>query len=92
MDDASGRFVLVVLRADQVRVHHKRTKHGYKFRVSGNPPEVGVCAFHPNPAAPVDPRDYSDEAKTAAQWFVAKSCQSYTRFLEARPSSGWQFV
>ena len=51
MNDASGRFVLVVLRADQVRVHHKRTKHEYKFRVSGDPPEVGVCAFYPNPAA-----------------------------------------
>ena len=26
MDDVSGKFVLVVLRGDHVRVHHKRTK------------------------------------------------------------------
>jgi hypothetical protein len=25
-----------MMRADQVRVHHKRTKHEYVFRVAGN--------------------------------------------------------
>ena len=34
MDDASGKFALVMLRAKQVRVHHKRTKHEYVFRIS----------------------------------------------------------
>jgi hypothetical protein len=27
MDDASGKFALVMLRAERVRVQHKRTKH-----------------------------------------------------------------
>ena len=63
MDDASGKFVLVMLRADQVRVHHKKTKHEYKFHVSGDPPEVGMCALHPNPAAPIDPRNYREDAR-----------------------------
>ena len=44
MDDASGKFVLVMLRVDQVRVHHKKTKHEYKFHVFGDPPEVGRVA------------------------------------------------
>ena len=34
MEDASGKFALVMLRAKQVRVHHKRTKHEYVFRIS----------------------------------------------------------
>ena len=40
MDDTSGKFALVVLRAKQVRVHHKRTKHEYVFRISDNRIEV----------------------------------------------------
>jgi hypothetical protein len=89
MDDASGKFVLVVLRADQVRVHHKKTKHEYKFRVFGDPPEIGMCAFHPNPAALLDPRSYREEAKTAAEWFVANGSASHTPVSGARPNSGW---
>jgi len=89
MDDVSGKFALVVLRADQVRVHHKKTKHEYRFRVSGDPPEIGSCAFHPNPAAALDPRDYSEEAKVAATWFVANGGASGTPPPGDRPSSGW---
>jgi hypothetical protein len=89
MDDASGKFVLVMLRADQVRVHHKKTKHEYKFRVSGDPPAVAMCTFHPNPAAPLDPTNYRDEAKTAAEWFVANASASHTPVSRARPNSGW---
>ncbi|PYK12167.1 MAG: hypothetical protein DME65_04880 [Verrucomicrobia bacterium] len=89
MDDASGKFVLVMLRADQVRVHHKKTKHEYKFHVSGDPPEVGMCALHPNPAAPIDPRNYREEARAAAQWFVAKRSASHMPVLGVRPSFGW---
>ena len=89
MDDASGKFVLVMLRADQVRVHHKKTKHEYKFHAFGDPPEVGMCALHPNPAAPIDPRNYREEARAAAQWFVAKGGASRTPVSGARPNSGW---
>jgi hypothetical protein len=89
MDDVSGKFVLVVLRTDFVRVHHKKTKHEYKFRVSGDPPEVGACALHANPAAPLDPRDYREEAKTAAEWFVANRNTAHAPALGARPNSGW---
>jgi hypothetical protein len=39
MDDASGKFAL----ADQVRVHHKRTKHEYVFRVAGRHLDVDQC-------------------------------------------------
>jgi hypothetical protein len=89
MDDASGKFALVTLRADQVRVHHKKTKHEYRFRVSGHPPEVGLCTFHPNPAAQVNPADYRDDAKTAAEWFVSKGGASHAPALGTRPTSGW---
>ena len=89
MEDVSGKFVLVVLRVDQVRVHHKKTKHEYKFRVSGDPPEVGVCALHPNLAAELDPTNYGEEAKTAAEWFVANCSTPHKPVLEARPNSGW---
>jgi len=89
MDDASGKFVLVVLRADQVRVHHKKTKHEYRFSVSGNPPEVGTCAFHPNPATPLDPRNYREEAETAAEWFVANAGAPHAPMSGARAKSGW---
>lgn len=71
MDDASGKFALVMLRADQVRVHHKRTKHEYVFRVAGSHLDVGHCILHPNPAALSDPRSCRDEAQLAAEWFVA---------------------
>ena len=89
MDDASGKFVLVMLRVDQVRVHHKKTKHEYRFHVFGEPPEVGMCALHPNPAAPIDPRNYREEALAAAQWFVAKRSASHMPVVGIRPSSGW---
>ena len=90
MEDASSKFVLVVLRVDQVRVHHKKTKHEYRFRVSGDPPEVGMCTLHPNPAAALNPADYRDDAKAAAEWFVANSSRSDTpATLSARSSSGW---
>jgi hypothetical protein len=88
MEDVSGRFVLVVLRRDQVRVHHKKSKHEYRFGVFGDPPEVGPCTFHPNPAASFDPRDYRDDAVTAAKWFVAN--RSAKRDAPATPQrSGW---
>ena len=89
MDDVSGKFVLVVLRGDHVRVHHKRTKHEYRFRVSGDPPEVGVCAFHPNPVAQLDPKAYLEEAKTAAEWFVGNQGAPHAPVSEERPNSGW---
>ena len=93
MDDASGKFALVVLRADQVRVHHKKTKHEYRFLVSGDPPDVGMCTLHPNPAAPLNPADYCDDAKTAAAWFVANGGRSSSRAaVTARPRSGWMNV
>ena len=62
MVEASGKFVLVVLRREHVRVHHKKTKHEYRFSLAGDPPEVGACTFHPNPAGLVDPRDFADDA------------------------------
>ena len=88
MEDVSGKFLLVVLRADQVRVHHKKTKHEYRFQVSGNPPEVGACGFHPNPATSLDPRDYRDDAKAAAEWFIVNRSTSRAPVL-ARANSGW---
>ena len=91
MEDASGKFVLVVLRVDRVRVHHKKTKHEYRFQVSGDPPEIGACAFHPNPAASLDPRGYRDEAKTAAEWFIANRSASPAP-VRARANSGWVSV
>ncbi len=91
MVDASGKFVLVVLRGDQVRVHHKKTKHEYRFSVSGDPPEAGACTLHPNPAASVDPRDCAEEAKTAAEWFLArKHSAAGAPVPEVRPGGhGW---
>ena len=89
MVDVSSKFVLVVLRGDQVRVHHKKTKHEYRFSLAGDPPEVGACTFHPNPAAAVDPRDFADEAKTAAEWFVAKRRAARIPAPEIRTGHGW---
>jgi hypothetical protein len=66
MQDASGKFALVMLRAKQVRVHHKRTKHEYVFRISDDRIEAAECLLHPNHAAPVDPRDFREEAQAAA--------------------------
>ena len=73
MDDTSGKFALVMLRTKQVRVHHKRTKHEYVFRISDDRIEVAECLLHPNHAAPVDPRDFREEAQAAAEWFVEKT-------------------
>jgi hypothetical protein len=92
MVDASGKFVLVVLRGAQVRVHHKKTKHEYRFGLAGDPPEVGACTFHPNPAASVDPREFVDEAKTAAEAFVAKRGATRTPPPQTRPGHGWVSV
>ena len=78
MDDVSGKFALVRLRAEQVRVHHKRTKHEYVFRVAGRHLVVGECMLHPNPAASSDPRTYRDEAGAAAEWFVANRAMART--------------
>jgi hypothetical protein len=89
MDDASGKFALVMLRAKQVRVHHKRTKHEYVFRISGDRIEVGECLLHPNHAALVDPRNYREEAQAAAEWFVANHSGASTNVLDACPRSGW---
>ena len=87
MDDASGKFALVVLRLNQVRVHHKRTKHEYVFRISGDRIEKGECLLHPNHAALIDPRTYSEEALAAAEWFVANRSGGPTPV--AHPRSGW---
>jgi hypothetical protein len=93
MVEASGKFVLVVLRREHVRVHHKKTKHEYRFSLAGDPPEVGACTFHPNPAGLVDPRDFADDAKAAAEWFVAnKRDVSRRRAPEARQGHGWVSV
>jgi hypothetical protein len=89
MDDTSGKFALVVLRAKQVRVHHKRTKHEYVFRISDNRIEVAECLLHPNHAAPVDPRDYREEAQAAAEWFVEKRSRVSANILDDQPRSGW---
>lgn len=78
MDDASGKFALVMLRAERVRVHHKRTKHEYVFRVAGSHLDVGECVLHPNPAALSDPRSYREEAEVAAEWFVANRALART--------------
>ena len=67
----------------------KKTKHEYKFHVFGDPPEVVMCALHPNPAAPIDPRNYRQEARAAAQWFVAKRSASHMPVLGVSRSSGW---
>ena len=92
MVDVSGKFVLVVLRGDQVRVHHKKTKHEYRFSLSGDPPAVGAWTLHPNPAASVDPRELVDEAKTAAETFVAKRGATRALTRETRPGHGWVSV
>lgn len=90
MVDASGKFVLVVLRGDQVRVHHKKTKHEYRFSLAGDPPEVGACTLHPNPVGLVDPRDFADDAKAAAEWFVANKRDVFRRPApETRAGHGW---
>ena len=89
MDDTSGKFALVVLRAKQVRVHHKRTKHEYVFRISDNRIEVAECLLHPNHAAPVDPRDFREEAQAAAEWFVEKRSGVSTNAFDVQPRSGW---
>ena len=78
MDDPSGNFALVMLRAEQVRVHHKRTKHEYVFRIAGRHLDVGECMLHPNPAASSDPRTYRDEAGAAAEWFVVNYAMART--------------
>ena len=89
MDDASGKFALVMLRAKQVRVHHKRMKHEYVFRIFGDRIEVGECLLHPNHAALADPRNYREEAQAAAEWFVANHSGASTNVLDACPRSGW---
>jgi hypothetical protein len=88
MDDASGKFALVMLRANQVRVHHKRTKHEYVFGISVGWLKMGECILHPNPAALTDPRNYREEA-AAAEWFVANQSTAPTTVSDARPRSGW---
>jgi hypothetical protein len=89
MDDASGKFALVMLRADQIRVHHKRTKHEYVFRVSGNHLDAGECILHPNPAAMSDPRSYREEAQVAAEWFVANRGTTVAPVPELGLKHGW---
>jgi hypothetical protein len=89
MEDASGKFALVMLRAKQVRVHHKRTKHEYVFRISDDRIEVAECLLHANHAAPVDPRDFREEAQAAAEWFVEKRSRLSTDVLDVQPRSGW---
>jgi hypothetical protein len=89
MDDASGKFALVMLRAERVRVHHKRTKHEYVFRVAGSHLDVGECVLHPNPAALSDPRSYREEAEAAAEWFVANHQTTSAPVPNATAKHGW---
>ena len=89
MDDQSGKFALVMLRADQVRAHHERTKHEYLFRVAGSHLDVGECILHPNPAALSDPRIYREEAETAAEWFVANRATTRASVPNAGAKHGW---
>ncbi len=89
MDDSSGKFALVMLRADQVRVHHKRTKHEYVFRVAGSHLDVGHCVLHPNAAVLSDPRSYREEAEAAAEWFVANRRTTSTPVPNAPAGHGW---
>jgi hypothetical protein len=89
MDDASGKFALVMMRADQVRVHHKRTKHEYAFRVAGSHLDVGECILHPNPAALSDPRSYREEAEAAAEWFVANRGARPAAVPNGAAKHGW---
>ena len=89
VNDASGKFALVMLQAEQVRVHHKRTKHEYVFRVGGSHPDVGHCILHPNPAALSDPRTYRDEAQLAEEWFVANRATTAAPVPSANTKHGW---
>ncbi len=89
MDDASVKFALVMMRADQVRVHHKRTKHEYVFRVAGSHLDVGNCILHPNAAALSDPRTYREEAEAAAEWFVANRRTASPPGPEPELKHGW---
>jgi hypothetical protein len=89
MDDPSGKFALVMLRAEQVRVHHKRTNHEYVFRVAGSHLDVGKCMLHPNPAALSDPRSYREEAEAAAEWFVANRAMARTSGPTVDIEHGW---
>ena len=92
MDDTSGKFALVMLRTKQVRVHHKRTKHEYVFRISDDRIQVAECLLHPNHAAPVDPRDFREEAQAAAEWFVEKTLRGFPRmsWTTSPGPVGWQ--
>jgi hypothetical protein len=92
MDDASGKFALVMLRAERVRVHHKRTKHEYVFRVADSHLDVGECVLHPNPAALSDPRSYREEAEAAAEWFVANRKTMSAPVPNATAKHGWVAV
>ncbi len=89
MDDASGKFALVMLCTDHVRVHHKRTKHEYVFRVAGTHLDVGHCILHPNPAAMSDPRNYREEAQVAADGFVANRVTTTAPVPSANARHGW---
>ena len=89
MDDTSAKFALVMLRADQVRLHHKRTKHEYVFRVAGSHLVVGHCVLHPNPAGLTDPRSYREEAEMAAEWFVANRHTAPAPSPSAGAKHGW---
>jgi hypothetical protein len=88
MDDESGKFTLVMLRTNQVRVHHKRTKHEYVFAISDGQLKMGECILHPNTAALTDPRNHREEAVAAAEWFAANRTTVPTTISDARPRSG----
>ena len=78
---------------DQVRVHHKKTKHEYRFSLAGDPPEVGACTFHPNPAGSANPKEFVEDAKAAAEWFVANKRDVSRRPVpETRAGHGWVSV
>jgi hypothetical protein len=89
MDDPTGKFALVTLRADRIRVHHKRTKHEYVFSVAGRRLDVGHRILHANPAALSDPRSYREEAEAAAEWFVANRRTASPAVPNAPVKHGW---
>ena len=75
---------------ERVRVSSQANEaRDYVFRISDDRIEVAECLLHPNHAAPVDPRDYREEAQAAAEWFVEKRSRVSANVLDDQPRSGW---
>jgi hypothetical protein len=89
MDDATGKFALVLLRADRVRVHHKRTKHEYLFSIADTRLGVGDGILYANSAVADDPRTYREQARVAAEWFVVNSPTTTAQAANTLAKHGW---